>query len=131
MRQHALPSPLALHKNICGPFLRAKLLSHEFALRAGHPDNHCAVSINADPEIFGFHHVVRQGARFDDLKKACPVNYFSVRVNDDPLICDNSSDAFEIVANDCLREFLFDFQKFFFRFAGLHLRKVKLDTAVV
>ena len=119
MRQHALPSPIALHKNICGPFLRAELLSHEFALRAGYPGNHCAVSINADPEIFGFHHVVRQGARFDDLEKARPVNYFSVRVNDDPVICDKSSDTFEIVLNDCLRERLFEFQKFFFCFVIL------------
>ena len=110
MRQHALPSPVALHKNICGPFLRAELLSHEFALRAGHPGNHRAVSINADPKIFGFHHVVRQGARFDDLEKARPVNYFSVRVNDDPVICDKSSDTFEIVLNDCLRELLFSFK---------------------
>jgi len=41
-------------------------------------------------------------------------NYFSVRVNDDPVICDKSSDTFEIVLNDCLRERLFEFQKFFF-----------------
>jgi hypothetical protein len=32
MRQHALPSPIALHKDIRGSFLRAELLSHEFAL---------------------------------------------------------------------------------------------------
>ncbi len=76
--------------------------------------NHCAISINADPEIFGFHHVMRQGARFDDLEKARPVNYFSVRVNDDPVICDKSSDTFEIVLNDCLRELFFQFQEFFF-----------------
>jgi hypothetical protein len=96
MRQHALPSPVAPHKNICGPFLRAKLLSHKFALRPGYRGNYCAVSINADPEIFGLHQVVRQGARFDDLEKTRPVNYFSVGVNDDPVICDKSSDTFEI-----------------------------------
>jgi hypothetical protein len=79
MRQHALPLPLALHKNICGPFLGTELLSHEFALRAGYPGNHRAVSINTDPEIFGFHHVMRQGARFDDLEKARPVRYFRDR----------------------------------------------------
>ena len=128
MRQHALPSPVALHKNICGPFLRAKLLSHEFALRAGQPGNHCAVSINADPEIFGFHHVVRQGARLDDVEKARPVNYFSVRVNDDPVICDKSSDTFEIVPNDCFRERLFECQKFFFYFAGFHLPLLVFQT---
>src|SRR6266513_2882611 len=44
-------------------------------------------ALSPDPEIFGFHHVVRQGARFDDLQKAHPVNYSSVRVNDDPVIC--------------------------------------------
>jgi len=68
MRQHALPSPIALHKNVCGPFVRAELLSHEFTLRAGYPGNDRAVSINADPKIFGLHHAVRQGARFDNLK---------------------------------------------------------------
>src|SRR5437868_15088752 len=87
MRQHALPSPIALQKNVCGPFVRAELLSHEFTLRAGCPGNDRAVSINADPKIFGLHHAVRQGARFDNLKKACPINYFSVRANDDPVIC--------------------------------------------
>ena len=128
MRQHALPSPVALHKNICGPFLRAKLLSHEFALRAGYPGNHCAVSINANPEIFGFHDVVRQDARFDDLEKARSVNYFSVGVNDDPVVGDKSPDTFEIVANDCLRERLFEFRKFFFCFAGFHLPPLLFKT---
>jgi hypothetical protein len=130
MRQHALPSPASLHKNICGPFLRAELLSHEFTLRAGYRGNHCALSINADPEIFGFHDLMSQGARFDHLEKARPVNYFSIRVNDDPIICDQSSNTFEIISDDCRREFFFDFQKFFFRFAALHSRKVKLDAAV-
>src|SRR6476659_10491305 len=102
VRQHALPLPIALHKNICGPLLRAEVLSHEFTPRASQCRNNRAISINADPEIFGFHHIVRQGARFDDLEKTRPVNYFSVRVNDDPVICDKSSDAFKIVLNDCL-----------------------------
>jgi hypothetical protein len=121
MRQHASPSRVTPYKNICGAFLRAEFLSHEFASRAGYGSNHCAVSIKADPGIFGFHHVVRQGARLDDLEKARPVNYFSVRVNDDPVIRDKSSDAFEVILNDCLSEGLFEFQKFFFNFAGLHL----------
>src|SRR5262245_11928068 len=59
MRQHALPVPVALHENICSPLPRAEFLSHEFALRAGYCGDHCAISINADPEIFGSHHVVR------------------------------------------------------------------------
>ena len=29
--------------------------------------------------------------------KKRPVNYFSVRVNDDPVICDKLSDTFEII----------------------------------
>ena len=107
MRQHALPSPFALHKNICGSFLRAELLSHEFALGAGYRGDHRTVSINSDPKIIGLHRVVRQGARFDDLEKTRLVNYFSVRANNDPVICDKSSDTFEIVLNDCLREFFF------------------------
>ena len=101
MRQHALPSPIALHKNICGPFLRAEVVSHEFALRPGYRGNYCAVSVNANPGIFGFHHVMRQHTRFDHLEKAGPINYFSVRINNDPVICDKPSDALEIVVNDC------------------------------
>jgi hypothetical protein len=129
MRQHALPSPAAFHKNICGAFLPAEFLSHEFALRASYPGNHCAVSINADPEILGFHHVVRQGARLYDLRKARPVNYFSVRVYNDPVICDKSSDTFEIVPNDCFREFFFQLQEFFFCRHSLILSGGGLETA--
>src|SRR4029453_6803293 len=127
MRQHALPSTAALHKNVCGPFLRAELLSHEFAFRAGYPGNHCAVSINADPEIFGFHYLVRQDARLNHLEKARPIYYSSVRVNDDPVICDKSSDSFEIVLNDCLCERLLQFQKFFFSLHSLTLPSGGLD----
>ena len=115
MRQHALPSPIAFDKNIGGSFLRAELLPHEFALCAGYPDNHRTVCINADPKIFGFHRVVRHGARFDDLEKARPLNYLSVRANNDPIIRNEPFDTFEIVLNDCFRELLFDSQEFFFR----------------
>ena len=59
MRQHASPAPVALYKNIRGPFMRAEFLSHEFALRTGYRGNYRAVSVNAHTEIFGFHHVVR------------------------------------------------------------------------
>jgi hypothetical protein len=114
MRKHALPSPVALHKNICCPFPRAELLPHEFSLRPGYRGNYCAVFINADSETFGFHYVMRQHTRFDHLEKARPINYFSVRINYDPVICHKPSDAFEIVVNDCLRERVFEFQKFFF-----------------
>ena len=103
MRQHALPSAIALNKNIGGSFLRAELLSHEFALSAGYPGNHRAVSINADPKIFGFHRVVRHGARFDDLEKARPLNYFSIRANNDPVIHHQPFDTLEIVLNDLPR----------------------------
>src|SRR6266496_2574251 len=51
---------------------------------------------------------------------SCPMNLPFVRVTDDPVICDKSSDTFEIVLNDCCREGLFEFQKFFFHFAGFH-----------
>jgi len=110
-----LPSPIAFDKNISGSLLRAELLSHEFALCARYPSNHRAISINADPKIFGFHRVVRHGARFDDLEKARPLNYLSVRANNDPIIRNEPFDTFEIVLNDRFREFLFDSQKFFFR----------------
>jgi len=121
MRSYATPSPAALHKNICGSFLGAKLLSHEFPFRAGYRGDHRAVAINADPEIFGFHYLVRQGARFDDLEEARTVNYFSVRINNDPVIGDNSSKALKIVVNDRFREFFLYFQKFLFRCALVHL----------
>src|SRR5206468_3606252 len=84
------------------------------SLRAGYRGNHRTISINSDAKIVGLHHVVRQGARFDDLEKTRPVNYFSVRANNDPVICDQSSDMFGIVANDCLREFVSQLQEFFF-----------------
>jgi hypothetical protein len=61
-------------------------------------------------------------------KKRGPVNYFSVRVNDDPIICDESSDTFEIVPNDCFRERLFECQKFLFCFAGFHLLLLVFQT---
>lgn len=86
MRNHATPLPVTLHKNICGSFLGAELLSHEFPFRASYCGNHCAVAINADPRIFGFHYLVRQGTRFDDLEEARTVNYFSVRIDNDPVI---------------------------------------------
>jgi hypothetical protein len=129
MRQHALPSPIALHKDICGSFLRTELLSHEFALRAGYRRNYRTISINSDAKIVGLHRVVRQSARFDDFEKTCPVNYFSVRANNDPVICDQSSDIFEIVANDCLREFVFQLQEFFFCCHSLIRFNGGLETA--
>jgi len=99
MRQHALPSPSRFTKtsvarscvlNSCPmnlPFVRVS------------PSNHRAVSVNADPKI------VRtpscRGVKAPDLmtsKKTRPVNYFSVRANNDPVICDKSSNTFEIVS---------------------------------
>jgi hypothetical protein len=130
MGQHALPSPIALHKNICGPFLGAEVLSHECTLRTGYGSNYRAISINADPEIFGFHCLVRQGTRFDDLDEARTVNYFSIWVNDDPVIGDNSSKAFKIVLNDCLGEPLFEFQKLFFHVSSYALTQIKARDRV-
>jgi len=62
-------------------------------------------------------------------KKRARSNYFSVGVNDDPVICDKSSDTFEIVLNDCSRERLFEFQEFFFCFHSLAFPSGGLDIA--
>ena len=105
MRNRATLLPAAFHKHICGPFLRAELLSHEFPLGAGDCGNHCTVSINADPKIFGFHSLVRQRTRFDDFKETRTLNYFAVGINDDPVIRHEASETCEIILNDCLCEF--------------------------
>ena len=114
MRQHASPAPIAPYKNIRGPFPRAEFFSHKLSVRAGYRGNHGDIAVNAHPEISRLHRVMGQRARFDHLEKARPINYFSVGVNDDPVIRGNSSEAFEVVFNDCLRERLFQFQNFIF-----------------
>ena len=81
-----------LHKNICRPLTRGKILSHEFPFGGCESCNHGGVSIETDSQVGRLHRFMRQNTGFDDSEKADPI---------DDAVASNDVDALDgILADD-------------------------------
>src|SRR5581483_7083349 len=109
VRKSALPSPVLLHKNIRRPLLRGEGLPAEFSLGRSQRRDNSSVSVDANSGVIGLHHFVGQGTGLQHAEEGRPVDYASVRVDDDPVIGKESTDCLNIIFHNRLRKFLFEF----------------------
>ena len=74
-----------MNTSVC-PLPRGETLSAEFALGCSRRRNNRSVPVNANSDVVGLHHFVRQSTGLHYPKEGCSVDYASVRVDDDPVV---------------------------------------------
>ena len=89
----APPAIILLHKNICRPLTRSEILPHEFPFARSQRRHDCGASIETDSQVIGLHHFVGQSTRFDHFEKTRFVDNVSIRINDDPVVGEETSDC--------------------------------------
>src|ERR1043166_2538677 len=90
--QHAPPAIALLHKNICCPLARTKILPHEFPFAPCQRRHDRCISIETNSQVVGLHHFVRQSSGLDHFEKTRLVDHASIRFSDDPVDGDETVD---------------------------------------
>jgi hypothetical protein len=108
LRKSTLPSPILLDENIGCPLLRGEPFAAEFAFGCSLRCHDSSVAVNASSRVMRLHHHVCQSTGLNHAKELHPVNYGSIRVNNDPVVGEKLSDGFGIIFYNRLRELSFD-----------------------